>query len=184
MLWLTGGGLVVCVLMIVGLLVLVFVQGATTFWPTRVVQVQTVGDTVHMGEVARFDSYQLNYGSLESLSEAAQQPARALLNPHLREQLASPQPSEMGKRISDCAEPAVQTIVDALKRLPQVLDAPGQERTDLLDSTSSLLDQNKLEYAKRLQTEVQQASQADASGEALFSLWSAAREAEQTAVLT
>ena len=33
MLWLAGGGLVVCLLMVLGLLGLVLWQGMTTFWP-------------------------------------------------------------------------------------------------------------------------------------------------------
>ncbi|MEJ2720913.1 MAG: hypothetical protein P8181_07200, partial [bacterium] len=33
MVWLTGGALAVCLVMIVGLLGLIVVQGASTFWP-------------------------------------------------------------------------------------------------------------------------------------------------------
>ena len=44
MLWLTGGGLILCVLMIVGLLALVLYQGSTTFWPSPVVQIKTHDD--------------------------------------------------------------------------------------------------------------------------------------------
>ena len=42
MLWLTGGGLVLCCVMILGLLGLIFYQGFRTFWPTPVVSVTTL----------------------------------------------------------------------------------------------------------------------------------------------
>ncbi|MFW6058652.1 MAG: phosphate ABC transporter permease PstA [Phycisphaeraceae bacterium] len=56
MLWLSGGGLAVCLLMIVGLLVLVFWQGITTFWPAPVVAVETPTGQF-MGEITRSESY-------------------------------------------------------------------------------------------------------------------------------
>jgi phosphate transport system permease protein len=57
MLWLTGGGLVVCVMMIVSLLCFVFVEGASTFWPSPVKKITTTSDKVLMGEVTRESSY-------------------------------------------------------------------------------------------------------------------------------
>ena len=42
MLWLTGGGLVICFLMIVTLLLYVLWQGLTTFWPQPIAQVETI----------------------------------------------------------------------------------------------------------------------------------------------
>ena len=42
MVWLNGGALAVCLVMIVGLLLLVFYQGIITFWPGDVIQVGTV----------------------------------------------------------------------------------------------------------------------------------------------
>ncbi|MFW6038984.1 MAG: ABC transporter permease subunit [bacterium] len=57
MLWLTGGGLAICLLMIVGLLVLVFWQGMSTFWPTPVAAVKTP-DGLFMGEIARAELYE------------------------------------------------------------------------------------------------------------------------------
>lgn len=84
-LWLTGGGLVLCVTMIIGLLLLVVYQGITTFWPVPVVSVQTVSDNVFMGEITREDTYQLNYSSLSNLGEKERAAAESILNPKLHE---------------------------------------------------------------------------------------------------
>ena len=55
--WLTGGGLVVSIAMIVGLLGLVLWQGARTFWPQPLLRFELRdGDTV-MGEVTRREAY-------------------------------------------------------------------------------------------------------------------------------
>ncbi len=57
MLWLTGGALVLCLLMIAGLVGLLIVQGASTFWPIPVLQIHTTNTDVYMGEVTRTDWY-------------------------------------------------------------------------------------------------------------------------------
>ena len=54
--WLTGGALVVCAAMIVGLLLLVAFQGLTTFWPAPYVEIATK-DGVFAGEVTNEESY-------------------------------------------------------------------------------------------------------------------------------
>ncbi len=55
--WLAGGGLVLCLLMIAGLLVLVVGFGLTTFWPRPVLRLQTAGGRVVQGEVTREERY-------------------------------------------------------------------------------------------------------------------------------
>ena len=65
LLWLTGGGLWLSVLMIIGLLGLVLYNGFTTFWPQEVVRVQMVDDpalgaasgAVYMGEYTRDEEF-------------------------------------------------------------------------------------------------------------------------------
>ncbi len=57
MLWLTGGALAVAVVMIVGLLALVIVQGAGTFWPRPVVEIRTHSGQTLMGEVTRSETF-------------------------------------------------------------------------------------------------------------------------------
>ena len=53
----SGGGLVVALLMVAGLVGLVFYQGVTTFWPGAVVHITTREGDVIVGEVTRSDSY-------------------------------------------------------------------------------------------------------------------------------
>ena len=57
MVWMSGGGLVVALLMVAGLVGLVFYQGITTFWPQAVVQITLDNGDVVAGEVTRQDTY-------------------------------------------------------------------------------------------------------------------------------
>src|SRR5262249_22646088 len=55
--WATGGALTVAILMIVGLLVIVFIQGGSTFWPKDVIQIRTVDGKTLLGEWVRDETY-------------------------------------------------------------------------------------------------------------------------------
>jgi phosphate transport system permease protein len=57
MVWLTGSGLVIGLLMVVALVVFVFWQGLATFWPGPVVLLRTTDGAVAMGEVTRTERY-------------------------------------------------------------------------------------------------------------------------------
>jgi phosphate transport system permease protein len=57
MVWLTGAGLAVATLMIVGLLLLVIVNGTTTFWPKPIVQVTTTDGRQFLGEITRVETF-------------------------------------------------------------------------------------------------------------------------------
>jgi phosphate ABC transporter permease subunit PstA len=57
MVWLTGAGLVVGLLMVVALVGFVFWQGFATFWPGPVVSVRTTDGVVSMGEVTRSERF-------------------------------------------------------------------------------------------------------------------------------
>lgn len=76
LLWLTGGGLVVCLAMILGLLSLVFWQGVVTFWPAAVVRVHLHDGRVMMGEVTREDRYRPRAEELEAIPERARERLR------------------------------------------------------------------------------------------------------------
>ena len=69
MIWLTGGALVMCVLMVSGLLLLVLAQGLMTFWPQPIRAVETHRG-VYMGEVTRVDRYQPEVTVLDALPES------------------------------------------------------------------------------------------------------------------
>ncbi len=57
MVWLTGGGFVVSLAMIVGLVSLIIVKGSTTFWPQAVTRITLVPGGAVMGEVSRDETY-------------------------------------------------------------------------------------------------------------------------------
>ena len=57
MLWLTGGSLVIGLVMIAGLLALVAWQGLSTFWPVPLVRFETAGGGATMGEVRASERY-------------------------------------------------------------------------------------------------------------------------------
>jgi phosphate transport system permease protein len=77
LLWLTGGGMVICLAMIVGLLALVAWQGFSTFWPAAVVRVETLGGATHVGEVTRDDDYQPGEQAFADLPDAARDTVQA-----------------------------------------------------------------------------------------------------------
>ncbi|HYC76274.1 MAG TPA: phosphate ABC transporter permease PstA [Planctomycetota bacterium] len=55
--WLTAGALAICLAMIAGLLALVIVQGAPTFWPAALVQVRLEGGETWLGEVVKEERF-------------------------------------------------------------------------------------------------------------------------------
>jgi phosphate transport system permease protein len=79
MVWLTGGALVLCLLMVVGLLVLVFGRGMATFWPSSIVEIQTVDGQTIMGEVTREETYRPEESALDALPDSVRVRADALL---------------------------------------------------------------------------------------------------------
>jgi phosphate transport system permease protein len=77
MLWLTGGALAIALVMIAGLVGLVVVQGASTFWPTALVHVTTAGGQSLMGEVAVTETYRPSDAAFERLPAGERDAARA-----------------------------------------------------------------------------------------------------------
>jgi phosphate transport system permease protein len=80
MVWLMGGSLAICVVMIVGLLALIIHQGATTFWPRPIVEVTLADGTVHLGQVTREDDYRVTESMVESMPSTIAERARPLLS--------------------------------------------------------------------------------------------------------
>ncbi len=82
MIWLTGGALAVSLVMIVGLLLLVLVEGSATFWPISIQRVQLHDGTVYLGEVTRSEWYEPTEANLEPLPEAIRAAAEAEMAAH------------------------------------------------------------------------------------------------------
>ncbi|HEV2947066.1 MAG TPA: hypothetical protein VGX70_06805, partial [Gemmataceae bacterium] len=79
MVWLTGGALVICLCMIVGLMLLILRQGLGTFWPVPAVEVHTAQGNRYLGEIIRVDEYQPEPGALSGLPPEAKAKAEAEL---------------------------------------------------------------------------------------------------------
>ncbi|TVQ30180.1 MAG: phosphate ABC transporter permease PstA [Phycisphaeraceae bacterium] len=77
MMWMTGGALAICLVMIVGLLLLVLVQGGATFWPSNVVRIETHTGQSMMGEVRREGDYTPREDHFDALPPEAAAEARA-----------------------------------------------------------------------------------------------------------
>jgi phosphate transport system permease protein len=71
MLWLTGGALAVCSVMIVGFLALVLVQGTATFWSRPLVEVVLDDGRVLLGEVTRDERFVPTPETIAAWSESA-----------------------------------------------------------------------------------------------------------------
>ena len=57
MVWLTGGALMTCVIMIVGILGLIIYSGMSTFWPLEIATYQLEDGRAYTGEVTRSETY-------------------------------------------------------------------------------------------------------------------------------
>ncbi|TAJ25261.1 MAG: phosphate ABC transporter permease PstA [Planctomycetota bacterium] len=76
MVWLTAGSLCLALAMIAGLLVLVVAEGAASFWPHEVVQVELDGGRKLMGEVTVTETYRPEESALDGLGAAARERAQ------------------------------------------------------------------------------------------------------------
>lgn len=172
MLWLTGGGLVVCLLMVIGLLGLVLWQGITTFWPVPVIQVRTVSEQTLMGEITREDVYELSYGSLTTLSGRNLEAAGKLLHPQLHAQISGLVASNsLDSKIEALATKAQQRLVRQFELLPASRDAAATERSEFLSQLQAKADAQTATLASRFTTDVKAAVDADKDGNALFATW-------------
>lgn len=72
MVWLAGGALALSLVMIIGLLALVLILGMSTFWPGDLLQIRLLDGTVHVGEVAETESFNLTTDAILKEAEAVQ----------------------------------------------------------------------------------------------------------------
>jgi phosphate transport system permease protein len=77
--WLSGGAMTICLVMIGGLLAFILFQGVLTFWPIPIVKIATVTGATFMGEVTRDDTYRPEPTVIERLPEAVQAEVRKML---------------------------------------------------------------------------------------------------------
>lgn len=76
MLWLCGGALALCLLMVFGLLALVLVQGGSTFWPVPATQVKLLDGTQRLGEVTRDEPFVPSREQFDALADDVKKTAQ------------------------------------------------------------------------------------------------------------
>ena len=76
MVWISGAGLVLALLMVVGLIGLVYFHGLATFWPGALVKIETIGGGVVLGEITREESFQPESAMVRSLPETERKRAQ------------------------------------------------------------------------------------------------------------
>ncbi len=80
MVWLTGSTLILCVAMIGGLLALVTVRGAQTFWPQEILRVETIDGGALLGELVKVETYEPEAHVFDAIEdEGEREKARALV---------------------------------------------------------------------------------------------------------
>ena len=173
MLWLTGGGLVVCLSMVIGLLVLVFWKGMTTFWPVPVVQITTVSGQSLMGEVTRQEFYELTYGGLDSLDGPELEAACSLLHPELHSHMKQlVQSGQLNEELQSDCDSAKSGLLQQIEILPIMQDATGSSQGALLDSVSAAIDRRLSDFTSQLANHLNAAADHSAGGKQLYSTWS------------
>ena len=181
MLWLTGGGLIVCLLMVLGLMALVIWQGVTTFWPVPVLQVTTVANQTWMGEVTRREDYELNYGSLISLSGPQLDAAGALLHPQYRDHVHNLIATDsLATAVEKLSVTARDRLSIQFELLPIVRDAAGVQRTECLTDLQSRIDTSVPEFSKRLVAELNTVADGSEDGSELFTAWQELQNSRDT----
>ena len=80
MLWMTGGSLLLCLFMIVGLLGLIIYNGLITFWPSPIVELKTREGEVLMGEVTRSEYFVPVDSDIAALPVDARQELKAQMD--------------------------------------------------------------------------------------------------------
>jgi phosphate transport system permease protein len=77
--WLTGGALLLALLMIAGLIGYVFWEGSRTFWPAPIAQVKLRDGQVLLGELLRREDFDFDESMIERLESGEQELARQSL---------------------------------------------------------------------------------------------------------
>ncbi len=79
MLWLTGGALLLCLIMVFGLVALVVTMGLGTFWPAPLELVELNDGTRRLGAVTRVETYEPGEATLEAMDPVSADRARSAM---------------------------------------------------------------------------------------------------------
>lgn len=183
MLWLTAGGLVVCVVMIVSLIALILWQGFATFWPSKLLQVQTISGETFLGELTQTDRFLLNYSAAANLEGEKQAAAYKLLNASFRDSLAQEVAGAgFTQRVTELSKSAISNVRGQVSQIQALQEASSSDRDELLAELQKRLDAGAASFAEKLNAELKTATAADQTGEALFAKWSSHRDRREEIV--
>lgn len=80
--WLFGGTLIICLVMIIGLLILILRFGIPTFWPSRIAGITTIAGARYLGDVVREELYRPEENHIVKLPAKLQEAARKYIIDH------------------------------------------------------------------------------------------------------
>jgi len=183
MLWLTAGGLVVCVAMIISLIVLILWQGFATFWPSKLLQVKTIAGETFLGELTQSDRFLLNYSAAANLEGEKQAAAYKLLNASFRQTLAAEiSKASFRQRLSELSQLSVSNVRGQVSQTQALQEASSSDRDELLGELLKRLNAGAVAFSEKLEAELNAAVSADQTGESLFAQWSTYRERRESIV--
>lgn len=182
MLWLTGGGLVICFIMIVLLLLYVLWQGLTTFWPQPITQIDTIDGRVQMGEVFAYDAYDLKFSNLSGQSEAGRAELEDLIHPAFQTVVQEVLDGGSLSGRLEMNRPIILKAVSTQVRLaPAVQQSAPETRTAIVTGIETTLESNWDNFVTRFSEEVS-ANLGDVSGDSLVAAWNASAIKAETAL--
>ncbi|MEX1223833.1 MAG: phosphate ABC transporter, permease protein PstA, partial [Pirellulales bacterium] len=170
MVWLTGAGLVICLVMVLSLLLLVVSKGSATFWPSALVQVTTVNGKTHLGEVTRESTFMLSFQSLGGMEDASREQATKILHPLYRERVMDlVEADRLQSYLEGLLDNTKAAIRISVAQNPTVRDATASERHALLEAVDSAME-TESERLTTATARAVEATLADESGDELQAL--------------
>ncbi len=177
MLWLTAGGLVICVAMIVSLISIILWQGFSTFWPSRLLQLKTIAGETFLGELTQTDRFQLTYSAAANLTAEKQAAAYKQLNSAFRSSLVQQvETTAFTQRLPELAKTAQANVLNQISQTQALQEASSSDRDELLRALKTELEANAAARLEQLLSELKAVASADSTGEALFAAWSKFRQ--------
>ena len=165
--WLNGAGLVICLAMVVGLLLLVLYQGVTTFWPMPLVQVETLnGDTV-MGEITRSEVFDVKFETIAQLSGAEREEASKLLYEAFDSRFGSVSGERFGSELADIDSEARVALMKRVADMPAMKGATDEQRRDFAAWLETQLETHAEAFPGKLSNFIEQKITSDNAVETL-----------------
>ncbi len=131
MIWLTGGSLMLCLVMVVLLLGYIFKQGMMTFWPGPVTHIVTEDGRQYLGEIAREEEFDFTATAAWSMWTALEQRIQATADEKAKAELTAQRDTLLAKTVellSPELDPALADLendgaVDAFRIASSSIDA-------------------------------------------------------------